>query len=493
MSTVLRLLISVLMLAAFCALCVPTASAEPYTGFTLFGRNNGSTTTLVDMSNSAVHTWTSSRNGGYSSYLLSNGHIMRSANAMNPPLNGGGVQGVVQEYNWSNTIVWEYTYSTSAHVSHHDIEPMPNGNVLLIAWEVKTAAQAIQAGLNHSASIWPDHIVEVQPTGSNTGTIVWEWHVWDHLVQDYDATKSNYGVVSAHPELLDINVSGGGGGGPGGGDWMHTNGISYNPTLDQIVISSHTLNEIYVIDHSTTTAQAASHAGGNAGHGGDFLYRWGNPANYNAPGTAYFDVVHSAMWVPPGYPGAGDIMAFNNREGQGTSIVCEIVPPYSGTYNYSWTPGTAYAPAAPVWTYTASGFYSNHLGWCERLLNGNTIISESTSGYFFEVNSAGTVQWSYSYGLESVTVHRYDPCYGGVSAIGVCPPVSATLQFSAGALTLSWTAVSGATQYKIYRLADPSDPISLGTLVTTVTGTSAALTADLATLTKAIYTVTAVR
>ena len=28
-------------------------------------------------------------------------------------------------------------------VNYHDVEPMPNGNVLLIAWELKTAAEAI--------------------------------------------------------------------------------------------------------------------------------------------------------------------------------------------------------------------------------------------------------------------------------------------------------------------------------------------------------------
>jgi len=40
-----------------------------------------------------------------------------------------------------------------------------------------------------------------------------------------------------------------------------------------------------VIDHSTTTAQAAGHSGGTYGKGGDLLYRWGNPNAYQH-GTA---------------------------------------------------------------------------------------------------------------------------------------------------------------------------------------------------------------
>ena len=38
------------------------------------------------------------------------------------------------------------------------------------------------------------------------GKIVWEWHLSDHLIQDFDAKKSNYGKPGDHPELLDFNM-----------------------------------------------------------------------------------------------------------------------------------------------------------------------------------------------------------------------------------------------------------------------------------------------
>jgi hypothetical protein len=395
----------------------PAADADSFPGFTLFGGFGSDRTSLVAENNVEVHSWTHDRIGGYSAYLLPNGNLMRPALASGSAMNGGGAAGLVQIWDPSSVRVWQYQYASTTVRSHHDLEPLPNGNVLLVAWEQKTAAQAVQAGLDHSAEIWPDHIVEVEPVGATGGNIVWEWHAWDHLIQDHDPTKSNYGVVGEHLELLDINL---GGGGLGSGDWMHINGISYNPQWDQIVLSSHTLNEVYVIDHSTTTSQAAGHTGGNSDRGGDILYRWGNAANYRVPVPAYFHVVHCSVWIPQGYPGAGHLMVFNNREGQSSSIVVEWIPPADASGHYAQpAPGTAFGPASPVWAYTAAGFYSNHLGGCQRLPNGNTLIVESMTGNLFEVDMGGEVEWSYSPGGQISRATRYGMNDPGIIALGL--------------------------------------------------------------------------
>jgi hypothetical protein len=406
--------------------------AQAFAGYTLYSVWDSRTTILVDMNNQVAHTWPHNRNGGYSAYLLSDGSVLRSATSGSPYLNYGPAAGIVQRVAWDGTLIWEYTYSGTTYRSHHDIEPMPNGNVMLIAWEVKTASQCVAAGLDHSASLWPDHIVEIQPSGSSGGTVVWEWHVWDHLIQNWDASKSNYGVVAQHPELIDINLE------SNSGDWLHLNSIKYNPVLDQIIISSHYLDELYVIDHSTTTAQAATHSGGNSGHGGDILYRWGRAANYGVTTSAQvFNVVHHAHWIAQGLPGAGDIMAFNNREGTGQSHVVQITPPLNG-YTYTLTPNQAYGPTASTWLYSAPGFTSDHYGGSQRLPNGNTLITQSWTGKLFEVTAGGTTVWSYTPGGQIPRSIRYAPTYPGLAQL----PVELTSfrgVLSGASVRLQWT------------------------------------------------------
>jgi hypothetical protein len=78
-------------------------------------------------------------------------------------------------------------------------------------------------GLLVGAEFWPLRVIEVEPVGTSGGDIVWDWHVWDHLVQDFDPTRANFGVVADNPGLIDISYSW-----FDTNDWLHTNGIDYN-------------------------------------------------------------------------------------------------------------------------------------------------------------------------------------------------------------------------------------------------------------------------
>jgi len=180
-------LIRISTLALLATMIAPAASRGQngaFDGYTLFNPTNSRTTYLLDMSKRTVHTWQHSQSGGYSVYLLPDGCLIRPASAPNAVIRGAAYSGLIQKTDWDGNLVWEYLYSNSSHIAHHDVEPMPNGNVMLIAWEVKSAAEAAAAGRSNATVMWPDHLVEVKPTGRNTGDVVWEWHAWDHLVQD---------------------------------------------------------------------------------------------------------------------------------------------------------------------------------------------------------------------------------------------------------------------------------------------------------------------
>jgi len=366
-------------------------------GFTLFCLDGSLRPTyLIDNNGMLVHQWKSNYKPLSSLYLLENGSLLRTANYAGGYPDDGGFQVM----DWDGDVVWEYHYQ----YQHHDIEPLPNGNVLLISEDIKTYQEAIDAGrdpvLLAESTLDSLKIVEVAKTGTYSGTVVWEWHVWDHLIQDFDAGKDNYGVVADHPELMDINFVFN-----GDADWLHTNSVEYNPDLDQIVLSHRRICETWIIDHSTTTAEAASHSGGNSGHGGDILYRWGNPQVYDAGDESDKQsfAQHDSQWIKLGLPGAGNILFFNNggtRWGRDDdySTVDEIVTPVDTFGNYSGTPGVAYAPAAPVWTYkagTPADFYSPRYSGAQRLPNGNTLICDGVNGTLFEVTVEGKMVWKY--------------------------------------------------------------------------------------------------
>ncbi|MFC1849408.1 aryl-sulfate sulfotransferase [candidate division CSSED10-310 bacterium] len=412
---------------------IPAASEAVFEGFNLFSPMNSTDTYLLDNDGDVVYTWASSYTPGLSVYLLENGLLLRTGQLDNAYFSDtAGSGGKIQKIAPDGAVAWEYEYSGSLYLQHHDVECLPNGNVLLIAWEKKTQSEAIAAGrdpdLIPNGGLWPDHIIEVQPTGPSGGTIVWEWHVWDHLIQDFDAAKPNYGVVSDHPELIDLNF-------PTiarKSDWMHTNSIIYNTELDQIMISVRKFSEIWIIDHSTTSAQAASHSGGNSGRGGDLLYRWGNPLAYGA-GTDTDQKLyrqHDARWIPNGYPGAGNILIFNNgnnRPGGEYSSVDEIIPPVNG-YTYALIPDSAYGPDTQTWIYTAgtpTNFFAESISGAHRLPNGNTLICNGPVGSFFEVDyTTKATEWSYSHGTAVFRVTRYAPDYPGLPGNSPVPAMS---------------------------------------------------------------------
>jgi len=376
-----------------------TPAAAP--GYTLFAPMSYNVTYLIDNNGELVQSWSSEYRPGLSVYILENGDLLRTRIIQGQLFQTGGHGGGVEIIDWDGNLVWEFDYFSDQYWQHHDIESLPNGNVLLIAWEHKADASAIANGRNPNMlagsqqpfGFWPDHIIEVNP---ESNSIAWEWHVWDHLIQDYDSSKVNYGVVSDHPELVNLNYPSG----PNtNGDWLHINAVDYNAELDQIILSVHHFGEIWIIDHSTTTIEAASHTGGNSGKGGDLLYRWGNPQAYiggNSNERIFFGQ-HDARWIEDG----SQIMVFNNgsgRPGGSYSSIDVITQPIGEDNLYVLDSNGIYGPDTLSWQYTATplgDLFAANISGAHRLENGNTLICDGPRGHYFEVDSAGSLVWDY--------------------------------------------------------------------------------------------------
>lgn len=387
---------------------------------------------LLDSDGRVCHEWCSQRNV-FVAHLLDGGNLLRdgSENTDAPLFQAGGAAGFVEVVNWENELVWSWsTKDYSSQLTHHELEPMPNGNVLLLTWARKTKEACIKAGrrpeLIPDGEVWDNLVVELRPDGKGSADVVWVWSVWDHLVQDYDPDRANYQAdVGAHPELFDINFCPPGGkigcrnrdsiadkspaaapsgfhflrgpvGKQGEKDWLHCNCVSYDSTRDLIVISVNVMSEFIIIDHSTTTAQAAAHKGGKRGKGGDILYRFGNPQvrRRGSPYDQQLFCQHSAK-VITGMPGEGHILLFNNGRAPDRhwSSVDEFALPESepGIFRMA-------ALSERVWSFgPAAGrlgsFYCTHSSGCARLPNGNTLVTMGPQGILFEVTPAGEEVW----------------------------------------------------------------------------------------------------
>lgn len=318
----------------------------------------------------------------------------------------GGRRGCLEEYSADGELLWRLGLATDEYLQHHDAVKLPNGNVLTIVWEDISTDEAIVMGRDPdvvaaNGQLWYDGIIEVNPY---TAEIVWEWSARHHLVQDFDPGRMNYGVVEDHPELLDINKTLPNADGSAGDDWTHVNALDYNAELDLIVFSSNYLSEVYVIDHSTTPWEAAGHSGGRHGKGGDFLYRWGNPANYNRGGAEHRTLFnqHDIQWIKEGLPGAGNFLVYNNGDARlrPYTTVLEFSPEMNADGSFLLNDGQPFSPDVVVWEYDPEPperFYSFFISGAQRLPNGNTIITQGAGAKIREVTSDGEIVWEYQY------------------------------------------------------------------------------------------------
>ena len=101
--------------------------------------------------------------------------------------------------------------------------------------------------------------------------------------------------------------------------------------------------------------------------------------------------------IPPGLPGAGNIMIFDNGGASGYGAPSPIALNGSGIYARA-TSRVVEIDAVSlevVWSYAGPNFFSTNISGAQRLPNGNTLITEGAGGRLFEVTTEGDIVWEY--------------------------------------------------------------------------------------------------
>ncbi|NER10503.1 Arylsulfotransferase (ASST) [Muriicola jejuensis] len=375
-----------------------------YDGLVLINDAGNNRAFLMDKEARLVHEWPLSNNLGNDAHLESDGVLLATLEADDPKITFGGQGGKIQFIAPDGTITWNFNYSSEEAETHHDVELLPNGNVLAMVWERVTQDMAANAGSSSLVDVFPEAIIEVDP---RTDQIVWEWHAWDHIIQDFDETKDHFGVVADNPQLIDVNYVT-----IDNGDIMHANGIAYDPVKDVIYLSVNFYSEVWVIDHSTSTEEARGNSGGNYGKGGDLIYRFGNPEAYrNASGERLFKNNHFPNLLKGEQE--GKMLIFSNGAELEQSTVYELQLPSE----FNLQPNTDNEPEV-IWTFSHPDLYSPKVSGAVLLPNGNRMIAEGDYGVW-EVTETGQVVWKFNAQGFFWRAYHYDKDAPEISALNL--------------------------------------------------------------------------
>ncbi len=227
------------------------------------------------------------------------------------------------EMDSSYSVTREITAKNGFGTDEHELQILPNGNVLLIALEYKTIDMSkLVTGGKTNATVIGNNIQEINPSGA----IVFEWKCWDNL-DIIDAVHENLTAQSI--------------------DYIHMNAISVDSDSN-IVISSRHLSEITKINRKT----------------GAIMWRLGGKHNQftfiNDPynGTSYQHDVRAL--------GNGHYTMMDNGNFH--------VPSFSRAVEYVLD--TIAMTATLVWQYrNVPDRYTWWMGNVQRLPNGNTLIN----------------------------------------------------------------------------------------------------------------------
>ena len=352
---------------------------------------------LIDMNGRAVNEWRfdaePDRPGADRARLLADGHVLVQRGGMMSE------DGCLQEYDWDHDLVWEWVPEKAIPHRrllgpHHDVFRKPDGNTLTICREAVPPEYLKGVGEPtwQGQTIYGDAIIEVNPAGE----VVWLWHSHEHFDLNHHRILAS---PTWPPGPYNSTIC----------DWTHVNTVQALPEnrwFDRgdrrfrpgnVLISPRQLDTIYLIDRESQEivwTYSGDYFGGLSGQ-------------------------HEPHMIEKGLPGAGNILIFDNGASPrkdlghaGASYVLEVNP----------------VTEKLVWVYDQwLQFHSTYTSNAQRLVNGNTLICESSGKRIFEVTVKGETVWEYVEGSPRAYRYPYEHCpqtaaLGRPKEVSVTPP-----------------------------------------------------------------------
>lgn len=379
-----------------------------WNGYTIFPAAGQQGAVLIDMNGNVVKFWKGLRGEPGPNRLLPGG-IAMGATAQEK-----GTQNYTDlvKVDWDGNILWRFNKIEKikgkdgqpdfwSARQHHDyqLEGNPVG-YYAPGMEYKTSGKVLllshrdvkNDNVSDKAILEDDRIVEIDKDGK----IIWEWLASDHF-DEFGFSKSTKQSIQKDPNILNN----------GKGDWAHINAASYlgpnkwydagdkrfNP--DNILADGRELNTTFIIDKKS----------------GKIVWKLG-PYYRGTPELEKIGWIigqHNAHMIPQGLPGAGNVMIFDNGGNAGYDT-----PNGSSTKtgldnvcrDYSRVVEINPVTLELIWEFDASklgyfigwekyNFFSPYISSAQRLPNGNTLITEGSTGRFIEVTRDYEIVWEY--------------------------------------------------------------------------------------------------
>ena len=243
--------------------------------------------------------------------------------------------GRFEEYDWEGRATWTFR-PVRRHLLHHDFARLRNGNYLLVVQVLGTRGF--------------DYLVEIDRSGRE----VWRWESRGHLAEDFRKAGVGKSHINSVQELPP-------------NQWFDRGHEGFRP--GNVLVSARNINTVLVV----------------ARPGGEVVWRYEDGLDHQ----------HEALMTPPGRPGAGRVLVFDNG--------------YRNLHRYRRSAVVEIDPVgrAATWRYDSPHFFSSTGGAQQAMPNGNVLVTSSLGGRAFEVTRKGRIVWQWTPPYDPMRVSRY--------------------------------------------------------------------------------------